>query len=422
MGLTLAAGHIAYATWRALVGHSDLVGFHDTAVYLWNTGELTQSEGWKFYLPGFAVLMLPVMVWPLGIAAAVWATINVALLWWTVRECRRLAKPAPHDTGGFHARWTWPIAAIVVYASSSITLGQFNLPVLALCVLAYTRFARRGQDTWAGVLTGAAAVMKLFPLVLVAFWLLRGRWRASLMALVSFALLAMVPSLAAFGWSGSVKAHAAWLRQVRGEPYALQGAAETSAELPHLMFTRQIHQWMRHNNQSLAAVIRRLTTDVVDDNHFKRSVHMLKLPLTTAYLLYLALAGLVLLALTWNTWHTRATADVPGVFAAWLAAVIAFVPVYWTHYFVLALPTVALLCARAGRLGTRMIASLLLGLWVVGELLTGSRECRLVGVQCWLLLGLMIWALLTRGGPHETAAEPASLPSGLGPTDGRLKL
>jgi hypothetical protein len=390
-----------------MVGHSDLVGFHDTAVILWRTCNLTVEEGWKFYLPGFAVLAMPLLVWPVWITAPLLALLNIALLWWTVRECTRLAGETARPPESFHMRWTVPIAAVLVYASGTITLGQFNTIVLALCVAAYGQF-RRGADSRAGVLTGLAAVIKLFPLVLIAFWLLRGRWKAALAAMATFAVLAVAPSLAMFGWAGTVRTHETWLSQVRGEAYANRGTKAFPPEVPHIMYLQRTHQWMRANNQSLAIVVRRLTTDVADNNHLKRAVNLVNLPLHAAFGAYVTGAAIIFLLLCWTTWQCRHSPAVFDLFAGWLAAVVAFVPIYWTHYFVLALPAVAILCRDTARKGKRSIAFLLLIAWFAGEVLIGSNGCRLVGLQCWLTLGLMAYVVL---GSFPQGEPVAPLPS-----------
>ncbi|MBI4582137.1 MAG: DUF2029 domain-containing protein [Planctomycetes bacterium] len=402
IGVVLAIGQVGYATIRALGTDSDLIGFHETAVHLGQTGEITSATGWKYYLPASAILLWPLLVWPMWVTAPLWALINVGALWWTLRECGRLAGgtatargEAPRTGSDFHLRWTLPLAAVFAYAVDAISLGQLNVVVLALCVAGYSRCARRGCDLAAGAMVGLAATIKLFPLILAVFWLVGGRWKASLATLFWFALLVGGPSLAVLGMSGSVEAHRAWLARARGEPYAAQaGAGDSSGELDHLMFRRKPHQWMRHNNQGLAAVVRRLTTNVGrGGGHEEPPVNIVDFPLAAAYGLYLAVGVIVFALLVKGTWQSRHLPDAPGAFAAWLAAVVALLPVFWTHYFILALPALALLCRAASRDGKRSLPGLLLLAWVAGELLLASRPARLVGVQCWLTLALALWAV-----------------------------
>jgi len=411
IGLVLAGGLIGYATFRGLEDSSDLVGFHETAVHLWRTGELTPQLGWKFYLPGTAVLIFPLIVWPMWITAPLWASLNVITLWWTVRQCARLAVgltagPEPAEPAHeFHIRWTWPLFAVFAYAADSISLGQFNIFVLALCVAAYSQSRCRNREYWAGALAGLAAVIKLYPLMLIVFWCARGQWKAGASAALAFVLIAGGASLAVFGWKGTLQTHRVWLEHVRGSQYVSQAAdGSEGSDIEHLMFTRRAHQWMRHNNQSLPAVVRRLLTKLPPDSGYReRPVNVANLAPRTAYRLYIAVAATVLAMLVTVTWYSRKDAEIPGVFAAWMACVVAFVPVYWTHYFVLALPAIALLsrCRRGNRW-----AQVLLLAWIAGEVLLASRSLRLVGLHCWLMLAVALWVgRYRRHGTKDQACE-----------------
>jgi len=405
--LTAAGGQMLYAVLRVWIGDSDLVGFHETALHLRQTGEVVATFGWKYYLPGFAVLALPVLAAPLWLLAPAWAALNVALLAWTVRECSRLAG-GPDDPAGFHLRWTLPLTGVLLYAADSITLGQFNLLVLALCVLAFSRFARHGRQLPAGVITGLAAVVKLFPLFLAGYWLATGRWRAALATVVTLLVVAGTASVAALGPRGALEAHRAWLAEVRGEAYASPATQAGGHEPPSVIFRRRANQWLRHNNQSLAAVIRRLLTDPGAE-HREPGVNLASIDVTTAWRVYLAAAGGVLVLLTAAARRGRGDAD-GRVYAAWLAGMIAFVPVYWTHYFVLALPAVALLGREAWGAGApsmrRTAARVLWWAWLAGQPLLAVRPLRLAGLQCALLLALMAWlAARPRAGPRTDAAR-----------------
>lgn len=71
-------------------------------------------------------------------------------------------------------------------------MGQANLPVLALLVFGLVASERK-RPVLAGVLMGAACMMKMSPGLLVAWWLVRRQWREALAACAA----ALVLSLAA---------------------------------------------------------------------------------------------------------------------------------------------------------------------------------------------------------------------------------
>jgi hypothetical protein len=218
-----------------------------------------------------------------------------------------------------------------------------------------------------------------------------------------FVLLAGGLSLAGFGWQGTKSAHRVWLAEVRGEQY--QGEGESRGVLPrHLMFLPERNQFLRHNNQSLAAVVRRLTTDLGPAIEKNRPVHVLSLSVAGSRWAYVTLASGVLALLVVSTLRERRSDDSLVVLrhgSAWLAASIAFMPIYWTHYFVLNLPMLALLAAEAWsrrkqehRWGA---AEILLVAWLAAIPLVGVVFLRLIGFHCWLTLATMIWAVGSRG-------------------------
>ncbi len=80
-----------------------------------------------------------------------------------------------------------------------IGVGQFSAAIAALYTLAWWA-ARRRRDGLAGVALGAACTIKLFPGVMVLFFLLQGRWRAVLAAAATYLTFAAVATTR-FGWA-----------------------------------------------------------------------------------------------------------------------------------------------------------------------------------------------------------------------------
>lgn len=407
IGVVIAVGHIVYASWRVSVGHADLIDFHDTSLHWWRTGEFTQEFGVRHYLPAFVVLIAPLVAWPLPVTAPVWAALNVVLLVLTIRECNRVIAERYEMPLPFSVRWVWPIVLVFPYLSSTLSLGQVNLLVLYLCVLAYSRCWQPRRDILAGLLIAVATIIKLYPLVLALFWLASGRWRGFLSATIGFVVLAAGLSLAGFGWEGSLRGHREWLTEVRGEQYRSEAEKQNEPGLcDHLLYREQRNQFHRHNNQSLAAVVRRLTTDLGEKPDQPRPVHLVSLPVRSAWWLYVGSVAALLALLIWATWSCRRESNPFGPFAAWLASVVAYVPIYWTHYFVLVLPAIVLLCAQASsdrQHGRKWSTPVIIFIaWLVSIPLLGSPLLRLLGVQCLLTLAIAIWAAIRN---HKSSIE-----------------
>ena len=66
VGMLLIAAQVAYAAWRAAVGHSDLLCYHNISLHWWRTGQYTQVYGVRHYVPGFVILMAPPVAGPPG--------------------------------------------------------------------------------------------------------------------------------------------------------------------------------------------------------------------------------------------------------------------------------------------------------------------------------------------------------------------
>lgn len=78
---------------------------------------------------------------------------------------------------------------------NNLVMGQANTPVL-LAVLAGLWAASAGRDRLGGALVGLGCVLKMSPALFVAWWLLRGRWRAAAWAVGSAVVLSGVALVA----------------------------------------------------------------------------------------------------------------------------------------------------------------------------------------------------------------------------------
>jgi hypothetical protein len=72
--------------------------------------------------------------------------------------------------------------------------GQLGIAILFLLTLAW-RAARNGRDTIAGSIIGLAAAIKIFPAVLIAYFIFRRRFRLAISGILAFALISAVTLL-----------------------------------------------------------------------------------------------------------------------------------------------------------------------------------------------------------------------------------
>ncbi len=400
-----AATLITIASVRAAIGDSDLVGFHEAVTQWRQTGTYTQAFGAQFYLPAFIVLMAPIAVWPPAVAGAMMGLLNVLLTAGIARTLQRLSIRAGRPLTVRQQLWAGLL--VLPFIIGTINLGQVNLLVIWLCLRSYEQVVE-GRPWRGGSLIGLAAIVKVYPLIFTLYWLLKGRTSASAAGWLTAGLLAVGLSVPAFGFDQAVEAHRQWAASVRGEKYAASATQTQPApiRLPgNLAFTPIVNHHVRHNNQSLAATLRRLTTDVTDgaSPQFLQGLKMRDLalvhwPVWVSQSVYSAAAAILLALMCWIALRGRDTCD-PLEYAAWLAAVIAFVPIWWTHYFVLFWPLLAL---SAGR--SRMIVGLQIA-WLAALPLLGWRAGCSVGVHCWMGMIILVWVLAATGWP---AGGPAA--------------
>ncbi len=152
--------------------------------------------GYTPYQPGMAVFGLPRAVF--GTAwwtdARVWFAVATAL---AVLAAARLLRDGTPARDALLVRAA-QAATVLPLCALTIATGGDDLPVLALCLLAFA-LAARGRFGWSGVAMGAAAAMKLLAwpvaLVLGAYALVRrsgGRYAAGAAGLP---VLALIPAL-----------------------------------------------------------------------------------------------------------------------------------------------------------------------------------------------------------------------------------
>jgi len=413
IGLPIAAVQVAYAAWRALSvpPSADLVCFHRTCLYWWRTGAFTDALGVRQYLPAFVVLAAPFLAWPLWLVAPAWAILNITLLMLTVRHVSRIAAgpDAAKMPDGLY--WAWPIVLVLPFASSTITQGQVNIVVLWLCVTAYVA-AMRGRDTAAGLLIAVAGIVKIYPVLFILYWLVKRRFRPAVTAGAACLGGAAILSLCGFGWRGSLEAHRIWLGQLCGiESAQVHRGSSAPATPGNIPFSEARNEYHRYNNQSLAVVVRRLTTSLYPAGDPRR-VNLLDLSPRASAWLYGASAGGLLVGLAVLAWRRRDRCDFEE-WAAWLAAVIAFVPIYWTHYFVLALPVLTIMSFRVwqGRQTGRPehAATILQACWLVALVLLAVPAAREVGVHCWIVLAATLWVVLRPGSMPAPALAAVSV-------------
>jgi len=177
----------------------------------------TQPTVLYLYPPMLAVLLLPLTLFSYPVALHLW--IIASLLLWLFgaallagwlrhllgggRMLAQRAETGQRSTGdvelfsfglvGFLALFYGPL-------EQGLGLGQVTIPVFAVVAVVPWLLAR-GRERTAGVLLGLATLAKVFPAVLILYYIYRGRWRVPLAAAGTL-LLATLATLPLIGVDG----------------------------------------------------------------------------------------------------------------------------------------------------------------------------------------------------------------------------
>lgn len=190
-------------------------------------------------------------------------------------------------------------------------------PMLAALVL-----AEKDQAVAAGFLLAFAAAVKITPGLLIFYWLLTGRWKAALSAVI---------------WSGVL-----WAGTVLAVGHALTGEYLANVHrISHVLLLSQ-------NNQSLAAWIMQHFYSF--DEVF--NIRILDLPTPVRLLSLVLMLGFT----GWGGWIDRSERrntsgfQPVGAMMAIVAATV-FAPIAWTHYAIVLLMPCMMLIDRSRRFG-----------------------------------------------------------------------
>lgn len=234
----------------------------------------------------------------------------------------------------------WPgwATCLLLLLSARVFMGDFthmniNLLVAGLIVGALD-LSRRRRDGWAGLLIGAAAVVKVTPALFVVYFLYKRRWKAVLGAMAAVVLLvAIVPSVF-LGVQRNAELTGAWFDQMI-VPFA-EG--------------KVTHAQTSSNNQSIPSLLHRMLShkEAVYDYEGGNHVYFNKLSLDTETVLWIsrAVAALILATIAFAARAPdadRGNIAMLGEFAIVFMAMLLLSERSWKHHYVLIILSHALI-------------------------------------------------------------------------------
>jgi len=202
--------------------------------------------------------------------------------------------------------------------------GQSQLMILALMAAAM-RAMERKRDGAAGLLIGAAALLRAYPLLLVGYFVFRRKWRAVIFATVG---------IAAGGFA----------------TVAILGLSQTLSFVHGALWLTDYRVVNRVDDLSLGPFVSRMFWAITGTAPGS--------PVDWGRRAAIATADVVVLGLTIRATLADARRRDPDwrIYSLWIATAIMLTPVGWHHYLVLlAIPFVQMVAAAQGRSGSRAI-------------------------------------------------------------------
>ncbi len=259
------------------------------------------------YPPVAAVLLLPVTLLPLGAAKVVFLLLNLVAQFAAIAIL--FADRAPPQRRVLTvAGWVLVLALFPFFWG--LYLGQANSLVFLACALAL-RQVRRGDQLGGGALIAVAALLKVFPVVLLGLLLLKRQYRAVAASVATMAVLSLL-SLPVVGLST--------FRRFFTEV------------IPEI--TSRVEPFVR--NQGISGTLHRL---LADNPYVRPLVDSPALARALGTVLSLVVVALVV----WGTRRVALDRTAPRRFelewGIWLAAAVLVSSISWEHYSVFLLFT-----------------------------------------------------------------------------------
>ncbi len=326
--------------------------------------ELREAKGAVRYLypPTALLLFIPLQLLPFTAAVWVWLSISITLTGATVYLLSRLLVQ----------RWSpqqWAIIAggILLFAPLYTTLrsGQVNILLTFLFVLQLFLF-RKKYYIWTGAILAIMTLIKLFPVILLFYYLIKKQFTVVGSAIISGVILLGV-SIAVFG----VQPHVTYLQKIPER--ALEG-----------IHTEGI---TRHNNMTLNAVIQRMyllndnTNPFVQENlaDAKQAIHQfsIRIEKTKVYIseidilqskiIHYVIIIPLLLGVILITWRTTSITGEGWLIeqSLWLSFVLFAAKDAHSEYLVLLLPVVLTLLLKTEK--SRVAILCILALLTISE-------------------------------------------------------
>jgi hypothetical protein len=171
-----------------------------TVCYLEAARRLRDGEamfGNWVYPPVLALPVVPLTWLPLVVARVSWIGIQAALVTALAWMTSQIVLPSSLDPSQRRTRLMAIVAAVIISFKHLISPleNQSHDLLVAVAVMAGILLGGRRREAWAGAALGAAAALKVMPILFLPVLLIQRRWRAALAMIGTGAALSLLPDL-----------------------------------------------------------------------------------------------------------------------------------------------------------------------------------------------------------------------------------
>jgi hypothetical protein len=313
--------------------------------------------------------------------------VSVHAMWLCTQMARKFWPVAPSQQF-----WLCSLACLLVLSHFWNGLRWQNISlVVTYLLIASLWLYLHDRPYWAGLCLAGGVVLKLFPALLVLYFVGKGRFRVVASAATWLVVMLVVIPSVVFGWKGNQAYLRQWWTEVclsASVPDAVAGRA----------VYKQAYSVARTNNQSVQAVLYRLLSNKshIDNSSTDR----------WARLVGRAVAAVLLLVSAHALWLGRSETNRPRVVLefCFVSLVMLLVsPVTLFHYFtLLALPVTVATMSLAGTMPSRQTRGYLIGLAAYGTANLAASVSTFCFTHGVLLIGVLalwvsfFWALAGR--------------------------
>jgi hypothetical protein len=333
--------------------------------------QVQNVRGWAYvYPPPFAIFMAPFALLSVFWGALVWYVISVALIVWALVMCVRTVRLVFGIDGHLLILFIGPIALLLVWFMSGLARGQASVLLMWLVLAAFC-WHWEGHDLRGGACLAGAVLLKVFPVILLGYFVWRRKWRFLFATFVTIIVGGLVLPSAVFGLKRNLVYWENWERVIARPALANESQRAQSG------LNDQLLDPQKPRNQSLLAVLSRLT-----NNSFAR---------VAVLLVTLAMIGAM-----WVVGRKAGERSELLIGSAVMTWMLLVPPVSETHYFILLLlPLMALLTVALNEpdaVTRGIVRWTLIVFCALVPASAGIRHLEVVGAPCWGTL--VVWVAL----------------------------